>query len=198
MKKYDIYFVNKEEGRKIASNLEKLRLMKDRGDVVVRLKYTDRKNISIEDIRRKYIMNSDILGLLGNAEKYFVIYGLNELRFVMEFKDFNIMYFQRMNTDWRKVEVEVSEKALMKPITQYENHIINRGDCVAINQISEYGYIYGLSKAFNIQSEFFIQELFQKVIELSIDEHVFGIEDMVKSFICKQGLRIDIIKRKLQ
>ena len=58
MKKYDIYFVNKEEGRKIASNLEKLRLMKDRGDVVVRLKYTDRKNISIEDIRRKYIMNS--------------------------------------------------------------------------------------------------------------------------------------------
>lgn len=198
MKKYSIYLAKIEEGRKVAATLERLRSMKNKGDVVVKLKYDNKRNVTIEDIRRKYIMNNNILGILNQAEKYFVIYGLNELRFVMEFKDYNIMYLQRIATDWRKIEVEVSEKELMKPITQYEQHILNRADCVAVNQLSEYGFIYGIGKAFNIPNEFFIQELFQKVVDLNINEHTFGIEDMVKDFIRKQGLRVVEIQRQFR
>ena len=184
----DIYEIDKNEGRRLMGEFDKLRKKKSNGKIVVKCERVN--NDEIKRFRSCYLLNKGLTDIFAKAEQYYMILGDNELSVAMVFSQCHIVYYFRAETDWKLVEVEIIDSELCTDIKPNQTEVFGRAEIAAFSVIANFSYTYGYSKVFDNSKPENLLRMFKLVIyNEALSEYEFGLEEKILNLISKDGMK---------
>ena len=106
----DIYEIDKNEGRRLIGELDKLRRKKNNGKIVVKCERTN--NNEVKYFRSCYVLSRGLTEIFAKTEKYFIEIGDASVIITLVFTECHIVYELRKENDWKLIEVEIIDNDL--------------------------------------------------------------------------------------
>lgn len=183
----DIYEVEKQEGRYLAGELEKLRLKRSRGKVMVNC--TPANSDKVHRFKNPFLMEQGLSDVYARAMQYYITIDYRALSLIMVQDACQIIYHLREKADWKYVELEIVDTALCDDINPNKDVIAGRAEAIAFCMLASLSITYGFHNAFHPDSDRFLFEIFERISSADeLKKITFGIESQVKSLIYKLAL----------
>ena len=190
----NIYEIDKNEGRRLMGEFDKLRKKKSNGKIVVKCERVN--NDEIKRFRSCYLLNKGLTDIFAKAEQYYMILGDNELSVAMVFSQCHIVYYFRAETDWKLVEVEIIDSELCTDIKPNQTEVFGRAEVAAFSVIANFSYTYGYSKVFDSSKADNLSRMFRLVMHNeTLSEYEFGLEEKILNLISKDGMKKDFVDK---
>jgi len=183
----DIYTVEPQEGFYLANEFEKMRVSKDRGNVVVVCKGSGSE--PLKALRKSYLLGANIGNIFREAENYYLIMENNGIALILVYPDYYVQYALQIKTDWRVVELELIDKNMMDEPQFNHHHPVGRTESETIHLIANFAFRYGFSKVFTVDDEDFLIRLFYEVMKMGFDKNEFGLAVSITEFVLQHGMR---------
>ena len=180
----DIYEVDKQEGRYLARELEKLRRKRDKGRVVVRCSPTN--NDRINQFRKSFLLEYGISDIFEKAQQYYISIDSSSLTLTLVYDICHIHYYLREKIDWKFVELEIADSTLCKDMMPTKPTVAGRAEVTAIHVLVNHSITYGFRNAFRGHSDTFLTDVFERIAAADeLKKADFGLEAKVTSLILK-------------
>lgn len=190
----DIYEIDKNEGRRLMGEFDKLRKKKSNGKIVVKCERVN--NDEIKRFRSCYLLNKGLTDIFAKAEQYYLLLGENELSVSMVFSQCHIVYYFKAETDWKLIEVEIIDSELCTDIKPNQTEVFGRAEIAAFSVIANFSYTYGYSKVFDSSKPDNLSRMFKLVIHNeALSEYEFGLEEKILNLISKDGMKKEFVDR---
>ena len=190
----DIYEIDKNEGRRLVGEFDKLRKKKNNGKIVVKCERIN--NDEIKRVRSCYLLNKGLTDLFAKAEQYYMILGDNELSVSMVFSQCHVIYYFKSENDWKLVEVEIIDGELCTDIKPNQPEVFGRAEAATFSVIANFSYTYGYGKVFDSSRPDNLSTMFKLVINNEkLSEYEFGLEEKILNLISKNGMRKEFVDR---
>ena len=190
----DIYEIDKNEGRRLMGEFDKLRKKKSNGKIVVKCERVN--NDEIKRIRSCYLLNKGLTDIFAKAEQYYLLLGENELSVSMVFSQCHIIYYFKAETDWKLIVVEIIDSELCTDIKPNQTEVFGRAEIAAFSVIANFSYTYGYSKVFDSSKPDNLSRMFKLVIHNeALSEYEFGLEEKILNLISKDGMKKEFVDR---
>ena len=190
----NIYEIDKNEGRRLMGEFDKLRKKKSNGKIVVKCERVN--NDEIKRFRSCYLLNKGLTDIFAKAEQYYMILGDNELSVAMVFSQCHIVYYFRAETDWKLVEVEIIDSELCTDIKPNQTEVFGRAEVAAFSVIANFSYTYGYSKVFDSSKADNLSRMFRLVMHNeTLSEYEFGLEEKILNLISKDGMKKEFVEK---
>lgn len=180
----DIYTVEKQEGRYLARELEKLREKRTKGRVVV--KCTPTNNAIINRFKKSFLLEHGVSDVFAGAEQYYISIGNSTIALTLIYDVCHIIYQLREEVDWKFVELEIVDIALCQDIISNKEVIAGRAEVTAFHVLVNHSLTYGFRNAFHPRSDTFLLEIFEQISTADdLKKAEFGLEDKITSLILR-------------
>lgn len=180
----DIYEVERQEGRYLARELEKLRRKKQKGRVVVRCSAAG--NEVLTHFRKSFLLDYGISDILERAQQYYISIGGSALTLTLLYDACHIRYHLREETDWKYVELELADSSLVSCLQPTKSHIAGRAEVTAFHILVNHSITYGFHNAFRNHSGTFLTDVFEQISAADeLKKAEFGLDAKVTSLILK-------------
>lgn len=190
----DIYEIDKNEGRRLMGEFDKLRKKKSNGKIVVKCERVN--NDEIKRFRSCYLLNKGLTDIFAKVEQYYLLLGENELSVSMVFSQCHIVYYFKAETDWKLIEVEIIDSELCTDIKPNQTEVFGRAEIAAFSVIANFSYTYGYSKVFDSSKPDNLSRMFKLVIHNeALSEYEFGLEEKILNLISKDGMKKEFVDR---
>ena len=190
----DIYEIDKNEGRRLMGEFDKLRKKKSNGKIVVKCERVN--NDEIKRFRSCYLLNKGLTDIFAKAEQYYLLLGENELSVSMVFSQCHIIYYFKAETDWKLIEVEIIDSELCTDIEPNQTEVFGRAEVAAFSVIANFSYTYGYSKVFDSSKADNLSRMFRLVMHNeALSEYEFGLEEKILNLISKDGMKKEFVDR---
>lgn len=190
----DIYEIDKNEGRRLMGEFDKLRKKKSNGKIVVKCERVN--NDEIKRFRSCYLLNKGLTDIFAKAEQYYMIMGDNELSVSMVFSQCHIVYYFKAETDWKLIEVEIIDSELCTDIKPNQAEVFGRAEIAAFSVIANFSYTYGYSKVFDSSKPDNLSRMFKLVMHNeALSEYEFGLEEKILNLISKDGMKKEFVDK---
>ena len=190
----DIYEIDKNEGRRLMGEFDKLRKKKSNGKIVVKCERVN--NDEIKRFRSCYLLNKGLTDIFAKAEQYYLLLGDNELSVSMVFSQCHIVYYFKAETDWKLIEVEIIDSELCADIKPNQTEVFGRAEIAAFSVIANFSYTYGYSKVFDSSKPDNLSRMFRLVMHNeALSEYEFGLEEKILNLISKDGMKKEFVDR---
>lgn len=178
----DIYAVEPQEGRYLARELEKLRIKRSRGRVVV--KCTPTNNDIIKRFKKSFLLEYGISDVFARADEFYITIDNSALTLVLVYDVCHIIYHLRAEVDWKYVELEIIDIALCEKIIPNKEITAGRAEVTAFHVLVNHSITYGFHNAFHPESDTFLYDIFEHISSTDeLKKAEFGIEAKVTSLI---------------
>lgn len=183
----DIYEIEKQEGRYLAGELEKLRLKRSKGKVMV--KATPANSDKVQRYKNPFLMEQGLSGVFARSNQYYITIDYRALSLIMVQDACQIIYHLREEVDWKYVELEIIDIALCQEISPNKDVVAGRAEAIAFCVLASLSITYGFHNAFHPDSDRFLFDIFERISSADeLKKITFGIEAKVKSLIYKLAL----------
>lgn len=183
----DIYEVEKQEGRYLAGELEKLRLKRSKGKVMV--KCTPANSDRVHRFKNPFLMEQGLSDVFVRARQYYMIIDYRAISFTMVYDVCQITYHLREEVDWKYIELEIVDTALCQDIISNKAVVAGRAEAMAFCMLASLSITYGFHNAFHPDSDRFLFDIFERISSADeLKKVTFGIEAKIKSLIYKMAL----------
>lgn len=183
----DIYEIEKQEGRYLAGELEKLRLKRSKGRVIVNC--APANSSKVNRFKNPFLMEQGLTDVFTRAEQYYITIDYRALSLIMVYDVCQILYHLREEVDWKYVELEIVDITLCQRITPNKTAIAGRAEAIAFCVLASHSITYGFHKAFHPDSDKFLFEIFDTISKAEeLKKNMFGVEARVRSLIYKLAL----------
>ena len=190
----DIYEIDKNEGRRLMGEFDKLRKKKSNGKIVVKCERVN--NDEIKRFRSCYLLNKGLTDIFAKVEQYYLLLGENELSVSMVFSQCHIIYYFKAETDWKLIVVEIIDSELCTDIKPNQTEVFGRAEIAAFSVIANFSYTYGYSKVFDSSKPDNLSRMFKLVIHNeALSEYEFGLEEKILNLISKDGMKKEFVDR---
>lgn len=190
----DIYEIDINEGRRLIGEFDKLRKKKNNGKIVVKCERVN--NDEIRRFRNCYLLNQGLSDIFGKAKQYYMILGDNELSVSMVFSQCHIVYYFRLESDWKLVEIEIIDSELCTDIKPNQSDIFGRAEIAAFSVIANFSYTYGYSKVFDSSKPDNLSRMFKLVMHNeTLSEYEFGLEEKILNLISRDSMKKDFVDK---
>lgn len=190
----DIYEIDLSEGRRLMGEFDKLRRKKNNGRIVVKCERVN--NDEIKRFRSCYLLNQGLSDIFAKAKQYYMILGDNELSVSMAFSECHIVYYFKLESDWKLVEVEIIDSELCTDIKPNQSDIFGRAEIAAFSVIANFSYTYGYSKVFDSSKPDNLSRMFKLVMHNeALSEYEFGLEEKILNLISRDGMKKDFVDK---
>lgn len=190
----DIYEIDLSEGRRLIGEFDKLRRKKKNGRIVVKCERVN--NDEIRRFRSCYLLNQGLSDIFAKAKQYYMILGDNELSVSMAFSECHIVYYFKLESDWKLVEVEIIDSELCTDIKPNQSDIFGRAEIAAFSVIANFSYTYGYSKVFDSSKPDNLSRMFKLVMHNeALSEYEFGLEEKILNLISKDGMKKEFVDK---
>lgn len=190
----DIYEIDKNEGRRLMGEFDKLRKKKSNGKIVVKCERVN--NDEIRRFRSCYLLNQGLSDIFAKAKQYYMILGDNELSVSMAFSECHIVYYFKLESDWKLVEVEIIDSELCTDIKPNQSDIFGRAEIAAFSVIANFSYTYGYSKVFDSSKPDNLSRMFRLVMHNeALSEYEFGLEEKILNLISQDGMKKEFVDK---
>lgn len=190
----DIYEIDKNEGRRLIGELDKLRRKKNNGKIVVKCERTN--NNEVKYFRSCYVLSRGLTEIFAKTEKYFIEIGDASVIITLVFTECHIVYELRKENDWKLIEVEIIDNELCNGVIANKTEIFGRAEVAAFSVIVNFSNKYGFSKVFDVDDHKCLEKLFGSVINNeNLNEYEFGLEEKILTIISKNGLKKDFVDK---
>lgn len=190
----DIYEIDLSEGRRLMGEFDKLRRKKNNGRIVVKCERVN--NDEIKRFRSCYLLNQGLSDIFAKAKQYYMILGDNELSVSMAFSECHIVYYFKLESDWKLVEVEIIDSELCTDIKPNQSDIFGRAEIAAFSVIANFSYTYGYSKVFDSSKPDNLSRMFKLVMHNeTLSEYEFGLEEKILNLISRDSMKKDFVDK---
>lgn len=190
----DIYEIDKNEGRRLMGEFDKLRKKKSNGKIVVKCERIN--NDEIKRFRSCYLLNKGLTDIFAKAQQYYLLLGDNELSVSMVFSQCHIVYYFKAETDWKLIEVEIIDSELCTDIKPNQTEVFGRAEIAAFSVIANFSYTYGYSKVFDSSKPDNLSRMFRLVMHNeALSEYEFGLEEKILNLISKDGMKKEFVDK---
>ena len=190
----NIYEIDKSEGRRLMGEFDKLRKKKSNGKIVVKCERVN--NDEIRRFRSCYLLNQGLSDIFAKAKQYYMILGDNELSVSMAFSECHIVYYFKLESDWKLVEVEIIDSELCTDIKPNQSDIFGRAEIAAFSVIANFSYTYGYSKVFDSSKPDNLSRMFRLVMHNeALSEYEFGLEEKILNLISQDGMKKEFVDK---
>ncbi len=188
----DIYEIEIKEGRILIDELEKLRCVRKKGNVVV--KSAEKKDNWMEYLRRQYILGGDLKKAFYEADKFYLFVGDNTVAVSAVYDVCHLAYYLRGETDWKVIEVEILSPQYYMDMDNISDKMAGRTESITLLMLVNLSHKYGFSRIFKYESPEYLRKLFNETINnKTLNEHDLNLEAKIAGLISENGLREEFI-----
>lgn len=183
----DIYEVEKQEGRYLAGELEKLRLKRSKGKVKVTC--TPANSDRVNRFKTPFLLEQGPSDVFTRIKQCYISIDYRALSLILVYDTCQILYRLREEVDWKYVELEIVDIALCQDITSNKAVIAGRAEATAFCVLASLSITYGFHNAFHPDSDRFLFDIFERISTADeLKKNMFGIESRVRSLIYEIAL----------
>jgi len=183
----DIYELDKQEGRYLAGELEKLRLKRSKGKIMV--KSTPVNSNKVNRFKNPFLLEQGMSDVFARTERYYITIDYHAISLIMLTDACQILYRLREEIDWKYVELEIVDTALCQDVVPNKTITAGRAEAIAVCVLASLSMTYGFHNAFHPESDRFLFEIFDTISNADeLKKNMFGVEARVRSLIYKLAL----------
>jgi len=180
----DIYAVEKQEGRYLARELEKLREKKSRSRVAIKCNPTN--NEQINRFRKAFLLESGTSNVFEMSDRYYITIDTQALTLTIIYDVCHIIYHLRKETDWKYIELEIVDSKFCQNIVPNKTAVAGRAEVTAFHILVSHSIAQGLYNTFHLRSGTLLSEIFEKISNADeLKKADFGLEAKITSMILK-------------
>lgn len=183
----DIYEIEKQEGRYLAIELEKLRIKRSRGKVKVTC--TPANSDRVNRFKTPFLLEQGPSDVFARIKQCYISIDYRAISLIMVCDTCQICYRLREEVDWKYVELEIVDIALCQDIVPNKAVVAGRAEATAFCVLASLSITYGFHNAFHPDSDRFLFDIFERISSADeLKKNMFGIESRVRSLIYEIAL----------